>query len=103
MTERERRMTENETMWRDLNEADPPEPGRVEFVFCECGHAGCTEQLPISWSDYERVRAVPTHFIVVPGHEEAEIERLVASADGFAVVEKEGEAALIAERTDPRS
>ena len=96
-------MTENETMWRDLNEADPPEPGRVAFVFCECGHAGCTEQLPISWSEYERVRSEPTHFIVLPGHEEAEIERLVRSEDGFAVVEKEGEAALLAERTDPRS
>jgi hypothetical protein len=103
VTERERRAAENETMWRALNEADPPEPGRVAFVFCECGDAGCSAQLSIAWRDYEWVRAEPVRFVLVPGHESPEIERVVLEADGFAVVEKQGEAAAIAERADPRS
>jgi hypothetical protein len=103
VTERERRMTENEAMWRALNEADPPEPGRTAFVFCECGRGTCTEQLQLAWADYERIRVEPTHFVVLPGHEEPEIETVVRAERGYAVVQKEGEAAEIAERSDPRS
>lgn len=103
MTERERRLAENEAMWRSLNEADPPAPGRVGFVFCECARASCASQLEIAWSDYERVRSDPTSFVVLPGHEEPEIETVVERGDGFAVVRKEDGAAVVAERTDPRS
>lgn len=103
MTERERRAAENETMWRALNEADPPEPGRVAFVFCECGHAGCSEQLSISRRDYEWVRADSVRFVLVPGHDDPDLERVVEGGEGFVVVEKQGEAAAIAESADPRS
>jgi hypothetical protein len=103
VTERERRLAENEAMWRSLNEADPPAPGRVGFVFCECARASCASQLEIAWGDYERVRSDPTSFVVLPGHEEPEIETVVRAEGGYAVVEKEGEAAEIAERSDPRS
>ena len=90
-------------MWRALNEADPPEPGRVAFVFCECGDAGCSQQLSISWRDYEQVRASPARFVIVPGHEDRRLERVVSGEDAFVVVEKQGEAAAIAESADPRS
>jgi hypothetical protein len=103
VTERDRRAAENETMWRALNEADPPEPGRVAFVFCECGHGGCSEQLSISWRDYELVRADAARFVLVPGHEDPRLERVVGGEESFVVVEKQGEAAAIAERADPRS
>lgn len=103
MTERERRAAENESMWRALNEADPPEPGRVAFVFCECGHAGCSQQLSIHWRDYEWVRADSARFVLLPGHEDPQLERVVSGKEGFVVVEKHGEAAAIVERADPRS
>jgi hypothetical protein len=103
VTERERRAAENETMWRALNEADPPKPGRVAFVFCECGHGGCSEQLSISWRDYEWVRGDGARFVLAPGHEDPALERVVRGVDGFLVVEKEGEAAALAEHADPRA
>jgi hypothetical protein len=100
---RERRLAENETMWRALNEADPPEPGRVAFVFCECGLQECAQQLRISWHAYEAVRADPTTFVVIPGHELPEIETVVRRGPGFVVVAKQGVPAAIAQRDDPRS
>lgn len=103
MSERERRLAENETMWRALNEADPPEPGRAAFVFCECGLLECSQQLRIAWRDYEAVRAEPTHFVVIPGHELPEIERVTRQETGYSVVAKQGVPAAIAESTDPRS
>jgi hypothetical protein len=38
--------------------------------------------------DYEEVRSDGTHFLLVPGHEEPSVERIVQRADGFHVVEK---------------
>ena len=40
--------------------------------------------------------------MVVPGHERAELESVVAERDGWLVVRKQGEAATIAAKTDPR-
>jgi hypothetical protein len=48
------------------------------------------------------VRAEPTHFIVLPDHEDRGIERVITSNERFLVVEKEGAAAGLAEESDPR-
>jgi hypothetical protein len=55
---------------------------------CECGRAGCTAVLHVSPREYERVRATPSRFIVIPGHE-AGVPRGVAveRVDGAVVVE----------------
>ena len=43
-------------------------------------------------SDYERVRADNDRFVVVPGHEDAHIERVVERNEGYFVVDKRPEA-----------
>ena len=76
----------------------------VFAVLCECGDAGCVTQIRIASDAYERVRGGPTLFIVVPGHETAEIEEIVDKQDAYYVVRKEAEVAKrVAEKTDPRS
>ena len=102
MGERERRIGENESLWRQINELAPPEPGVMNFVVCECGRADCREQVSITAAEYEAVRSESTTFIVVPGHEEPDVEHVVKETDRYLVVDKHGEAALIADRTDPR-
>jgi hypothetical protein len=57
----------------------------------------------VTRAEYESVRAVPTHFIVIPGHEDRRVEHVTESNERFFVVEKEGTAARNAEATDPRS
>ena len=49
------------------------------------------------------MRAVETQFVVLPGHERAEIEDVVRGTENWLVVRKRGEAAEIAAGTDPRS
>jgi hypothetical protein len=49
------------------------------------------------------VRAVETHFVLIRGHERAEVEDVVDGTENWLVVRKRGEAAKIAAGTDPRS
>ena len=52
--------------------------------------------------DYERVRAEGARFFVVPGHEDASVELIVATTPTYLVVEKDGHAGIVAEAADPR-
>jgi recombinational DNA repair protein RecR len=107
---REARVGINEALFRavnerieDLNEAFATVTDVFEVV-CECGNAGCVTQIRIASDAYERVRAGGTLFIVVPGHETAEIEAVVDRQDGYYVVRKEADVAKrVAKKTDPRS
>jgi hypothetical protein len=93
---------ENEAMWRQINELSPLEPGVMNLVFCECGLLTCTERVSMTADEYEHVRGLPTTFVVAPGHELPDVEQVVVTSERYRVVEKEGEAALVAARTDPR-
>jgi hypothetical protein len=101
MDERERRIAENEAFWRQLNELSPPEPGMLNTVFCECGRLECSERVPVTAAEYDAVRASPTTFLVVPGHEQPEVEHVIETNERFRIVKKEGEAAEVAIQTDP--
>jgi hypothetical protein len=60
---------------------------------CECGHAACFETIDLLPDAYDRVANDGGYrFIVLPGHEELTIERIVESHDGWLVVEKVGQA-----------
>jgi len=53
-------------------------------------------------AEYEKVRRVPTHFIVAQGHVVPDVERIVRTTSGDEVVEKIGDAATVARSLDPR-
>jgi hypothetical protein len=48
---------------------------KVDFT-CECG-AECAEPITMTLIEYEAIRAEPTHFGVIPGHEQPEIESVI--------------------------
>jgi hypothetical protein len=109
----EERVARNEAVFREFNERvadmaasfDPQREGdalRIEFV-CECGNLDCLERLTLTRTTYEQVRSDPRRFVVAPGHEDTEIERVVARLEGYTVVEKIAEAAEVAIEHDPRS
>lgn len=100
MNERERRIGENEAYWRQVNELAPPDPGMLNDVFCECGRLECRERVSMTAAEYASVRARSTTFVVVPGHEIVDAERVIQTTDRYNVVEKEGAAARIAVQTD---
>ena len=99
----ERRVGLNEATFREINEG--VRGGRPDGVLafrCECGRLGCNRLIALSRDDYEAVRRNPRRFFMVPGHELVEFERVVERRDAYTVVEKQAEAADIAEQTDPR-
>jgi hypothetical protein len=71
-------------------------------VLCECGLTTCNERIELSRSEYDRLRGVPTHFVVLPGHDLPGVERVIEQNERFAIVEKVGESAAVAIELDPR-
>jgi hypothetical protein len=110
------RVGKNEAIFREVNERIEEVSGSflrlegdwvageeptVDFV-CECGRVDCTDQVTMTLEAYEAVRAHPTRFLVVAGHEASKFERVVEQTPDYFVVEKFGEAARVAEEQDPR-
>jgi len=106
--ERERRMAQNEALFREVNEriketADGLGSDSAFEYFCECANADCTFQLALTATEYESVRADPAQFAVLPLHFTPEVETLVSETDVYWIVRKTGEAGEYVEKLDPRS
>jgi hypothetical protein len=104
------RVALNEALFRQVNERVRDvsqafatlDPTPVEFV-CECGLQECTEPISLRLHEYEAVRAVPTHFFVLPAHVIPEVERVVVDHGSYVVVDKLPGEQEIARETDARS
>jgi hypothetical protein len=98
------RAARNEEVFRSVNEYIEKAADRhgrsVPLRFhCECGHAACFETIDLLPAAYEQVtNGGGYRFIVLSGHEELTIERIVESHDGWLVVEKFGDARAEIER-----
>jgi hypothetical protein len=55
-------------------------------VMCECRDLSCTTVIRMSPEEYEAVLAEPGKFGVVAGHEQPQVEHVVARRDRYAVV-----------------
>ena len=80
--ERARRRAENENLFReggaDVDKLD---------LHCECGENACAERLAVSVPDYLRVRKWDGRFLLVPGHEDEELENVVERHKSWLVVQ----------------
>jgi hypothetical protein len=85
----------------EVNDSFDSIDGELSLV-CECADASCTQAITMTRSEYERLRASPQRFAVVPGHVDPELERVVEVDERFEVVEKVGPGAEEAERLDSR-
>lgn len=91
------RAARNEEVFRAVNERidQGAEQHGVETPLpfhCECGRAACFDTIELAPALYERVARERYHFIVVPGHDDAGIERAIARQPNYLVVEKIGDA-----------
>jgi hypothetical protein len=112
---RETERITNELVFRSVNErmkeiddrldtsvVGAPVGEREEFV-CECGQLDCMARFEMTRDQYESVRAHGARFVVLPGHEDPEIEQVVETHAQFLVVEKlPGGPAEAARESDPR-
>jgi hypothetical protein len=109
MSERQRRRSLNEAVFREVNERIREVNERFEAdpqpldLICECDDTDCADRICMSAADYEQVRADSRQFAIVPGHSDATVEVVIAHEKTYELVRKQpGEAAAIAEETDPR-
>jgi hypothetical protein len=87
--ETKKRLARNQTLFREVNERimEMFSKGEaVEFV-CECSDPECAAPIPTSPNGYEHVLADSARFLVAPGHERPEIERVVTRENGYVIVE----------------
>lgn len=101
----EERVARNQGLFREINERveelnstfhhHPSDPLWV----CECPYQDCIEQVEMSLAEYAAVREDPTHFVVAPGedHVVPDVERIVSKGERYWVVEKTGQAGVVAE------
>ena len=103
------RVARNDATFREANERIEERAAslgihRVPFI-CECADEGCTAVVQLDLREYETIRATPTHFLNVPGHDATAGPhgRVVEERDGYVVVEKLGAAAEIVTQLDERT
>jgi hypothetical protein len=104
---KQRRAAANEATIRDVNEGIergqwPGEEDTPVGFRCECARLGCNHLIELTVREYEEIRANPRRFVVVPGHEFPDVELVVEARRGYLIVEKQDQAAEVAERHDPR-
>jgi hypothetical protein len=99
MNTRDERIAKNEALLREVNERIHdvgqglhvlPDNEKLDFR-CECGRPQCDVFVHLLAADYERVRADNDRFVLVPGHEDEHIERVVERSEGYVVVDKRPE------------
>lgn len=106
---REKRLAKNEAFFRSVNETirdvaaqHGPDAHVYEFL-CECSDPACVDRVALTTADYEKIREDGARFVLMAGHNVAEIEDVVSSSGGHVVVEKVGLAGEVAEELDPRA
>lgn len=100
---RAERIAYNEAWCRDLNrrKVEWMEGGHPTAGFrCECGQVDCGSRFPLSFGEWNEIRSRPNRFAVAPGHVAPDLELVVKEYEDFWLVEKQGEAAHIAEDLD---
>ena len=105
---RQERAARNESLFRDVNEqiksaASNISPMFTEFM-CECADYTCFEHVSLTSEEYSSVRNMgPVYFILKPGHEVEDVERVVGGeTDRYEIVEKQDVAAEVATELDAR-
>ena len=107
MSDKNSKMAENEVIFRQFNEniqkglADlektAREDGQMELLknhddqlhfYCECADEKCLERIIMKPSKYQELHKTLRQFIIIPGHDVPQIERIIKKARSYQVVEK---------------
>lgn len=103
----ERRMAENEFVFREFNERVKKgfdelkrvskEEGQIQSLsdydspmqfFCECSDENCRKRIKLKPSLYNKLHERRDHFVIICGHDIKSIEKVVEMKPNYWVVEK---------------
>jgi hypothetical protein len=101
------RSARNEEIFRGVNERieEGAERHAVSAALpfhCECGNASCVETIEIEAAHYAAIMRERYRFVIIPGHQDPEIEQIVERRPDYLVVEKIGEARKQIDRDHPQ-
>jgi hypothetical protein len=102
------RIARTEALFRNVNERIAESAERfgsdeAEFV-CECHDQACVDRVEVPLADYEAVRENAARFILLPGHENERVERIVEQRARYRIVEKVNRTiAAMVRRLNPRT
>jgi hypothetical protein len=99
------RRAKNEALFREINErlqSLNDDYGTSEWV-CECSDLECVGRIEMTDSEYEAVRQHGAHFALLVGHEQMDLEHVVARHGNYVVTEKTGIGGELAMLRDPRA
>lgn len=97
MTRSQKQRAENEAVFRRRNnlvksmakglQHDGLDADIVLQFTCECSNENCIDTIGLTVAQYEACRGTIRQFIIKPGHEQGDIEKVIEN-EGFAIVEK---------------
>jgi hypothetical protein len=103
--ERHERIAKNEAVFRatnlEIKHAEQEAGGGADQLFealCECGRESCSGVIGLTVAEYDGAHSQDDRFVVLRGHESAEIESVIEEQAGYLVVDKFGEAQNIVEK-----
>ncbi len=94
MSPREERAIRNEALFREVNVHIADLEERVHAadellpLVCECARTGCSAPVDVESATFEEVRQNPLQYLVVPGHEQLDVESVVERHHRYLIVEK---------------
>jgi hypothetical protein len=81
------RIVQTEVFFRAINDEIAALDGTETMLYlCECGNPACAEGIPLPPGAIAQLRSSPGHFVVLSGHEIADVESVVDRSDGYVIV-----------------
>jgi hypothetical protein len=98
------RSVKNEALFREINERLQGLNGEfgTSERLCECSDIECVGRIVMTDDAYEALRQNGAHFVLLAGHEQLDLERVVARRRGYVIAEKTGIGGELALLRDPR-
>lgn len=94
----ERRLVENETIFRDANRQINAMAARVfgqaqktvipVGFYCECSNHECRDRIELTPEEFEEAHSLSNHFVIKCGHEVPKIEDIIESHKDYCVIKK---------------
>lgn len=91
---REQRILETEEFFRQINDTIARNGKRDGKAYmCECANPYCNVTMDVTGDDIETLHSVAGYYLILPGHEIPDVERVVHENAAYTIVQKDGVAA----------
>jgi hypothetical protein len=95
------RAARNQSLFRAVNEQIEAvstgfEKDMPQQYVCECLDLACSELIFLPHEEYARIRRHANEFVILPGHEDLQVEEVVAAQPRWLIVRKLGVGATVA-------